>query len=88
MDKRIFSIRDVKTGVFGDPVVVPHLAVLIRQLTEVASDPKTVLAKFPEDFQVFEIGGYVEDTGCLLPLANPTFILNVTELTRKDVSNV
>lgn len=65
-----------------DPMFTAHLAVMTRQLTEVCKDEKSSLAKYPQDYEVYEIGDYDETRGIIIPI-EPKFVMNISEITNE-----
>nr|QJB19409.1 MAG: nonstructural protein [Microvirus sp.] len=51
----------------------------------VNGDNDSVFKKFPEDFDLYHIGWFVEDEGKLLPLATPKMIVKIIDLVKKEV---
>lgn len=87
MSKIIFSIRDKKMNTHMVPMFSNHLTETTRQLTEVAADPKSSLAKYPEDFELWKHGFYDEANGKFTLLDEPIFILNTSELIQPKETN-
>ena len=58
-----FSIYDAKSGLFSTPQYCVNQAVAIRQFVEICSNPETLLFKNPEDFFLYFLGTFDEETG-------------------------
>jgi len=54
----IYSIKDIKMGQFNNPACQQNHAVMMRGLSTVLENPESPYAKFPMDYQVFQIGTY------------------------------
>lgn len=65
---RIFSLYDVKAQVYGTPFNAINQNVATRMCTEIVNDEASIYYKHPEDFALFEIGGFDEETGELSPM--------------------
>lgn len=78
--QKIYSIRDNKVGNYNPPMFVPHLAVVIRQLEEVTNDPKTMLCKYPQDYELYELGEFDEQSGSIKQHDKPIAIMNIIDL--------
>lgn len=63
MNKNIYSIYDNKTCVFNTPFFSMNNAAAIRTFSDAANDTQTNINKHPEDFALFHIGHYDEETG-------------------------
>lgn len=68
MKIQIFSIYDSKAKVFSQAFFSPNIAVALRSFSVAVNDRETQLFKHPEDFSVFHIGEFDDDTGLLVPL--------------------
>lgn len=77
----VYSLRDKKADVFGRPVFVVNVGLLIRELSDALEGTDT-LARHPEDFALYKLGAFddVKGTFDLLPL--PDFVLEVASLAR------
>lgn len=66
--KRIaFSVFDSKAMTFGQPMFVSNTAVMFRMMKdEVAREgPDNMLNRHPEDFGVYAVGSFDDETGVL-----------------------
>lgn len=63
----LFSILDLKTKSYGRPFPAPHSAVAIREITNSISDPSHPFSRFPSDFELYQLGSMVTETGVLIP---------------------
>lgn len=70
--QRVFALHDSKAKVFGNPFFMPHVGQAVRNVQEAAKDSNSMLAKYPGDFTLFELGQYDEFTGVLV--AAPTLV--------------
>jgi len=76
---RLFAIRDNKVGTYNNPFCASHLAQVTRDLTEVANDPKSMLCKHPQDFELYELGTFDSNTGAIDTEIKPRFLHNISE---------
>lgn len=68
MKLKLFVVYDAKTESYGVPFFRDFTANAIREWAEVASnksDKQNQIAKFPADFNLFEIGSFEQSTGKL-----------------------
>lgn len=75
----VYSIRDVKLGVYNTPFVQTHRAGAIRAFSDLVKDQQSTISRHPEDFQLFEIGTFDQDTGRLNPHDDSLFLANATD---------
>lgn len=75
---KMFSVKDVKTGLFANPVMAVNLPAMQRMLHEVLSSGTHQFAKYPEDFVLYEIGEFDDQSGFIRPTEVPIslFVLN------------
>lgn len=67
----VFSVYDSKACFFGQPFFDQHEASAIRNFSDAvndASNPNNMWNKHPEDFSLFQIGSFHNETGELVPI--------------------
>lgn len=62
---KIFTIYDSKANSFLQPFYCPNQSVAIRHFAHAANDPSTDIGRYPEDFNLHEIGTFDTDSGDL-----------------------
>lgn len=62
-----FAVKDVKTGLFERPFFDKTIQGAIRNLTVVVADPKSLLNRYPKDYQLYKVGSWFEEIGYLEP---------------------
>ena len=75
---RVFSIRDVKAGIYNPPFFQNNNALASRAFGDLATDPQAMISKHPEDYQLFFIGEFFPDSGVLVATA-PVFLPNASD---------
>lgn len=71
MKKCLFSILDGKSGVYNDTFTAISRGVALRLFTDLVNDPKTTIARHPEDYTICEVGTFEDTTGILESHVNP-----------------
>lgn len=79
----LYSIRDIK-GDYFSPRIEQNEPSAIRSFAFTVNTPGTTIHSFPEDYQLFRVGDFDSDTGRLLPLANPEFVVSASAVFEKD----
>lgn len=74
MKKTICSVYDIKTKEFDQPFAVRHLADAIREFQIIAKNPQTKWGKNPEDFSLYAIGEFDDESGQLLSSSPHTLL--------------
>lgn len=59
----IVTVRDKKTGLYGKPSFVEHTAEVVREWDVIRKDPNTKIGKHPEDFDLFQVATFNDETG-------------------------
>lgn len=71
MKVQVFAVFDNKVGTYAQPFFSMNLASGKRAFTDACSDINTMLHKHPEDFTLFYLGEFDDQTGFLDPLTAP-----------------
>jgi hypothetical protein len=61
----IYCLYDSKTSAYMQPFFKPDHATAKREFSFAVNDYRSVVAKCPEDFTLFHIGQYNEETGVI-----------------------
>lgn len=71
-----FSIRDKIANLFMPPFYMPNRGMAVRAFGEDCKNPQANFHKFPDDFELYHIGAYDEESGTLysLPVAKRDLI--------------
>lgn len=67
MAMRVYGIYDSKVGAFLQPFFAKSKGDAIRSITTLVADPAHNFNKWADDFTLFELGYYSEDTGDIKP---------------------
>lgn len=77
---KLYAVRDVKSESYGPPMQAPKDGIAIRGFGEGCSDPRSDLNKYPTDYMLYELGEYDPNSGQIMPLSTPRFIISATEV--------
>lgn len=77
---KVYSIRDRKTEMYNTPWFQKSHGEAERSFTSMAMDEKTTINQYPEDYDLYFIGEYNSDTGCLIPLDSPLHVSKAIEI--------
>lgn len=81
---KVFTIYDSKAEAYMQPFFMQTKGQAMRALVDTLEDPKTQFCKHPEDFTLFEIGTYDDQTGKFENLDAPVSIGNLVEFKNKE----
>lgn len=59
----IYTLRDIRTEAFHRPFFLQNRAVLERSIHDALSDENNMICLHPEDYQIYSLGTYDEQTG-------------------------
>lgn len=82
MKLNIYAIKDAQISAFSQPFYSHTHGSALRAFTDHVNDPQSAPNKHPEDYALFHLGAFNDETGELSPVT-PTHIGNATDY-RKD----
>lgn len=71
---RIYSIRDSKAGVFNQPWFAKTHGEAERNFIQLSRDEKSMVSQFPEDYDLYFLGSYDDQSGKIEPLSAPEHV--------------
>lgn len=63
----VFSVYDSKARVYSQPFFAHNIAVAVRMFQSTIADANTNLAKHPEDYSLFHLACFNDETGAFTP---------------------
>lgn len=79
MKLKVFTVRDSKSETFNVPFFAKTVGEATRNLTETMRDERTLINKYPEDYSLWMLGDYDDQTGTL-DAHPPTHVINAIQL--------
>lgn len=67
-------VRDEKADCYSNPFFVPALGIALRMFLDWSKDPETAVGKHPEDYRLYRVGVFDQDSGQLEPEKVPVFL--------------
>lgn len=80
MLQKVYSVRDAKGECFRQPFFKITHGEAERDFAQLVKDPKTIVAQYPQDFELWYLGDYDEKKGLLIPLATPQHVVSAIML--------
>lgn len=74
----LFSIKDAKSGSFGAPFAAPNGGAATRTVSMAMEDKTSLLARFPGDFELWQMGSLDETSGVIT--SSLDFVVNLATL--------
>ncbi|WNK13759.1 MAG: nonstructural protein [Microvirus sp.] len=68
---KVFTVYDSKIGLYNTPFHLLSTGEALRGWAEIVNDPESKICKYPEDFTLFELGEYDQETGRFHNLNTP-----------------
>lgn len=63
MIKKLFSVYDKKAEAYLQPIMANTIGEVKRQFMDIVNDGKSPFGKHPEDFELYHIGEWDDNTG-------------------------
>jgi len=79
---KVFSIRDNKLDTFTSLITHTHTGQAERTLMELARDKQTAIAKYPDDYTMYQIGEYDEQSG-LMTSIQPVQVMSAIQAVKQ-----
>ena len=85
----IYSIYDRKAKVFHTPVFCINVADCIRLHTIIFEGEQSMFSRFPDDYQIFKLGGFANDTGKIVAEEHAEYVCSAEDIlqTKKGKTN-
>jgi len=79
---QVFTIKDSKTGIFNSPFFNHTPGEAERNFRELANDPQSMIGKYPEDYDLYALGKYDDQTGKVAWEETPQHLVKATQLVK------
>lgn len=79
MELQIYSVYDKKTQAFNRPYFVQNDQVAKRAISS-SLENASELSQHPDDFAIYNLGNFTDDSGKIEPNAQPQFVSEVRTL--------
>lgn len=76
---KIYAVFDVKASNYGQPFFMTQHGLAVRAFSDLAQDDKASVSKHPEDYKLYCLGEYDDNSGKFVSLSVPEFINNATD---------
>lgn len=74
MKKAVFSVYDNKAAVYSNPFYAVNVAVASRDFAQACNDRNSGLAIHPDDYSLYQVAVFDDDSGLFTPTIPPLFI--------------
>jgi len=80
MELKIYTVRDSKAGFYGPPFYLRTHGEAERTFQQLANDPKTNVFTYPEDYDLYHLGEFDDQTGKANIIDTPQHIIKAVAL--------
>lgn len=81
----MFAILDKKAASFRFPFFQSTSGLAVRTFTDGVNDKRSELYKYSDDFELYELAKFEEDTGVITPHSQPIMMGTATEYKKPDL---
>lgn len=75
----LFCIHDSKGKLYGPPFAKAHRGDAERTFAQLTADPQSQIKQFPEDFSLYEVGTFDQNTGKIEAYAEPRHMIKAID---------
>lgn len=75
-----YSIRDAKAEVFNTPFFCKTHGEAERNFLQLTKDEKSMVHQYPDDYDLYHLGTYDDQTGVMKPLDTPQHMVKAVSL--------
>lgn len=61
----LYAIKDTKANAFMNPIIQRTMGEAIRSVVDESKQPNSMFGKHPEDFNLFKLGTFNQETGLI-----------------------
>lgn len=72
----LYAVRDVKARVYMTPFFQRSAVEAVRTFSGAVNDATTVLSKYSDDFELFELGSFEDDSAAFTLHNEPLFVVS------------
>lgn len=80
---KMYSIRDSKAEVFNTPFFQKTHGEAERSFAELCKDEKSFVAKYPDDYDLYYLGTYDDQTGKMDTIETPQHVVKAVQMTAR-----
>lgn len=78
MELKIYAIKDIKADSFLQPMYFRRSEEAVRSFGEACNDPSSTFYKYAEDYVLYELGTFNDDTGLFQSYPSPISIMSAS----------
>lgn len=82
MLRKVYSLRDSKAQIYNEPFMQHTHGEAERTIRASLKKPDHLIAQYPEDYDLYYLGDYDDNSGTFKVLDTPQHIVKVVQLTQ------
>lgn len=87
MQMKVFAVYDIKALAYMQPFFGGNAGSAMRAFGDEVTKQGSNIGKHPEDYQLFEIGAYDDNTGELIPTVPVKVLCTALDFVQEGVKN-
>lgn len=80
---KAFSVFDKKASAYGVPFFEKNAGMALRSFEQLVGDDRSLVYKYPEDFALYQLADFDDNSGLLVSNENPVHVANATEFVKE-----
>lgn len=88
MKYQMYSIFDLKVGVYHAPIFFRSSGEAIRSFVAAATEGSSLLSKYPKDFSLYSLGEWSDETSTFDIFKEPRFVAVLHDLIAVESSEI
>lgn len=80
----LFTVKDKKATGYSPVFQKPTAGLAEREMCDIARDPQSQLAKYPQDFALYAVGTWDETSAQIKAHETPVFVAEVADLIKQQ----
>lgn len=81
----MYAVHDTKAGNYSPPFIAPNAMVAARHLAQQTTDESSLICKYPEDYELVQIGRFNLETG-EIEASPPTVVATAKQLQDREMA--
>nr|QJB18987.1 MAG: nonstructural protein [Microvirus sp.] len=84
MEHKVYSIRDAKGEIFHTPFYSKTHGEAERNFNQLVNDNKSTVSQFPDDYDLYYLGTYNDQTGLVSSLDTPQHLIKAVQVRKNQ----
>mgnify|MGYP003375826781 CR=1 FL=1 len=80
MKRKVYTVRDAKAELFNTPFYQTTHGEAERTFKNLVQDKTSMVGKYPEDYDLYYMGEFDDNTGNIMSLETPQHIVKAVQL--------